>query len=207
MTARDEFRDRLDHPVVPLVPLARIDAADGQQHLVPGKAPGGAQRRAVAGRERVADRIRHDDSALGRDVGPGEHGGARVTRHAQHQIGRLDREPPQPRWRRPGLDPVRLDDQPGAREPGNRRCQRRQMQMAAEHDIRPALERRYHGRRVRSATCLGAGEPALSARAARPARPDDAARPRSAAKPSGRPGRRGNRGCIARSRRFRRTRR
>ena len=39
------------------------------------------------------------------------------------------------------LDPVRLDDQAGAREAGDCRGERRQMHMAAEHDIGPPLKR------------------------------------------------------------------
>ena len=126
-----------------LVALARIEPADRQQHTLPGESPGGAQCRpqlrvTIARREEVADRIRHDDDPLGRQVGPGEHGGARVARDAQHQIGRLDRAAPHPRRRRPDLDPVRLDDQAGAREAGDCRGERRQMHMAAEYEIGPS---------------------------------------------------------------------
>ena len=148
VTARHEVRDRRDHPVMALVALARIEPADGQQHTLPGQSPGGAQHRPIAPRKTIArrktrtDRIRHDDDPLGRQIGPGEHGGARMARDAQHQIGRFDRAASQPRRRRPDLDPMRLDDQAGARDPGDRRRERRQMHMAAEHEVGPLGEGR-----------------------------------------------------------------
>ena len=134
-----------DHPVMSLVPFARIEATNGQQHPFAGKTPGCAQRRAIARREAVGDCVRHDDDPFGRYIGPGEHRGARVARDAQHQIGHLDREASQPRRRGPDLDPVRLDDEPGMSEAGNCSRQRREMEVTAEHDVWPLFDRRGDG--------------------------------------------------------------
>ena len=143
----------------------------------------------------------------GGSIGPGEHGGARMARDAQHQIGHFDREASQPRRRRPDLDPVRLDDQPGASEAGDCRRERREMDMAAEYDVGPLLDRRGNGAdrveelaaaRWRLYHPLGQAD----------RRAGIAGQDRHRGEYRGkRPARRKNRGCIARSRRFRRTRR
>ena len=125
-----------------LVPLARVEAADGQQHSSCRRVPRRSRSAAPSPGVKRSPTVFGTTTTRSGGMSAQASTAARVcrdtlsTRSAASTASRRNRD-----GAAPDLDPVRLDDQPGACEAGDRRRERRQMQMAAEHDDRAGCSR------------------------------------------------------------------